>query len=93
MNLRFTHLAVISVFVTAFALAGCGRKGPLDPPPAAEGAPASTKAAKPARAGASLNPLQSGEQRSAAPAFDADGKPLANSNAPKKHLPIDWLLD
>jgi predicted small lipoprotein YifL len=28
-------LALIGAFVAALALAGCGRKGPLDPPPAA----------------------------------------------------------
>ena len=41
----FICLALIGVFVVALALAGCGRKGPLDPPPAAsvageQGAPA-----------------------------------------------------
>jgi predicted small lipoprotein YifL len=28
-----SRLAVIGALATAFALAGCGRKGPLDPPP------------------------------------------------------------
>ena len=26
-------------------------------------------------------------------AFDADGRPVAPANAPKKHLPMDWLID
>jgi predicted small lipoprotein YifL len=31
----FFCLALTGALVAAFALAGCGRKGPLDPPPAA----------------------------------------------------------
>ena len=91
MKSRFTHLAMIGAFAVAFALAGCGRKGPLDPPPSGNAPAATAKPAKPA--GASLNPLQSGGERTASPGFDADGKPLASSNAPKKHLPMDWLID
>ncbi|HEY4140501.1 MAG TPA: lipoprotein [Pseudolabrys sp.] len=30
---RFTRLALIGVALAALTLAGCGRKGPLDPPP------------------------------------------------------------
>lgn len=33
-----SHLALIGAFVALFALAGCGRKGPLDPPPSATSA-------------------------------------------------------
>ena len=41
----FNYLALIGAVVAVLALAGCGRKGPLDPPPAAsvageQGAPA-----------------------------------------------------
>jgi predicted small lipoprotein YifL len=31
----FTRLALIGVAVASLTLAGCGRKGPLDPPPGA----------------------------------------------------------
>jgi predicted small lipoprotein YifL len=31
----FFHLALIGVAVASLTLAGCGRKGPLDPPPGA----------------------------------------------------------
>jgi predicted small lipoprotein YifL len=31
----FFRLALIGALIAAFALAGCGRKGALDPPPAA----------------------------------------------------------
>src|SRR5205085_3040660 len=65
--------AVIGVLAVALALAGCGRKGGLDPPPGAE--------------------IQ---QR-----YDSEGKPLPDVtpegrpiiSAPKRRLPIDWLLD
>jgi predicted small lipoprotein YifL len=32
---RLARLAMIAALGAAFALAGCGRKGPLDPPPSA----------------------------------------------------------
>ena len=37
-----SRLALIGVAVAALTLAGCGRKGPLDPPPGASMAPAQT---------------------------------------------------
>ncbi len=41
-------LALIGVFIAALALAGCGRKGPLEPPPAASVAGEQGTAANPA---------------------------------------------
>ncbi len=35
---RFLRLALVGAFAAALALAGCGRKGPLDPPPGAASA-------------------------------------------------------
>jgi len=45
------RLALIAALGAAIALAGCGRKGPLDPPPAAvvDGAPANGPPAAPAK--------------------------------------------
>ncbi len=37
----FLRLAIVGVAVAALGLAGCGRKGPLDPPPGASLASAS----------------------------------------------------
>jgi predicted small lipoprotein YifL len=37
-DLRFARIAVIGALVAAFGLAGCGRKGGLDPPPGATAA-------------------------------------------------------
>lgn len=41
----FTRLALIGIAVAALTLAGCGRKGPLDPPPGASMASEPTPAA------------------------------------------------
>ena len=88
MTLRLAHIAVIGALSAAFALAGCGRKGPLDPPPGAA-------AAEPPRAAspASLNPLGDRSTPRSPAAFDSQGRPIAPSNAPKKRLPMDWLID
>jgi predicted small lipoprotein YifL len=86
---RFAHIAVIGVLAAAFALAGCGRKGPLDPPPGA----AVSQPAKPANTGFGLSPMAT-EAAPATPAsFDSQGKPVAPANAPKKRLPMDWLIE
>jgi predicted small lipoprotein YifL len=91
-TLRFTVVAVISL-VAAVALTGCGRKGPLDPPPGAASTPAPATA-KPA-SGASLNPMapaETGDKRANPPVFTSAGKPVAIT-APKRPLPMDWLLE
>lgn len=91
MKLRFAHVAVIGVLAAAFALAGCGRKGPLDPPPGAA-ASTSEKEKKPSQKNA-FNPIGSREKSESSGGFDADGRPVAPANAPKKSLPLDWLID
>jgi predicted small lipoprotein YifL len=85
---HFAHLAVIGALAAALALAGCGRKGPLDPPPSA-GGPPPAQAASP-RIG--LNPMPARETPAAPAAFDSEGRPVAPKGA-KKPLPMDWLLD
>ena len=89
MTLRFVHLAVISVLAAAFALGGCGRKGPLDPAPGAAGSPPP----KPASAGFGLSPIATPEAPAEPAAFNAEGKPVAPAKAPKKRLPMDWLIE
>ena len=89
MNLRFASIAVIGALAAALALTGCGRKGPLDPPPGA----ASSQPAKPANTGFGLSPMATQEAPATPPSFDAQGKPVAPANAPKKRLPMDWLID
>ena len=89
MNPRFAHIALIGVLAAAFALTGCGRKGPLDLPPGAAGA----QPAKPAGAGFGLSPMTAREAPPTPAAFDSEGHPVAPANAPKKHLPIDSLIE
>ncbi len=92
MKVRFARIAVIGALAAAFALAGCGRKGPLDPPPGAVN-PQPLPAAKQNQRG--LNPLAARPAREApaAPAaFDAEGRPLASKGV-KRPLPMDWLIE
>jgi predicted small lipoprotein YifL len=76
--------AVLGALAAALSLAGCGRKGPLDPPPAA--APPPPQAAAPAAG------VSAGAGTTSSQAFDSNGQPVA-PKGPKKHLPIDWLLN
>lgn len=89
MKVRFTHIAVIGALATAFVLVGCGRKGPLDPPPGAmapQGQPAASKSQR------GLNPLAAREAPAAPAAFDAEGRPIAPRGV-KRNLPMDWLIE
>jgi len=83
------RLAVIGALAAAFALGGCGRKGPLDLPPSA-GAASPAQAASP---NVGLSPVAEPQAPATPAAFDAQGRPVAPSNAPKKRLPMDWLLE
>ena len=69
---RFLRLALIGALAASFALAACGRKGPLDPPPSASVAGAQ------ASAGRSAASVHSREQ--AAP-IGPDGKTVAPGSA------------
>lgn len=76
------RLATFAALAAAMLLAGCGRKGPLDPPPGGWSVPSgpgmtavSTKPAEPA-------PLQ----------YDTEGKPIAPAG-PKRSMPMDVLLN
>jgi predicted small lipoprotein YifL len=82
----FIRLAMIGVLVAAFGLAGCGRKGPLDPPPGAslEGI------TQPDRADMS-RPIGGGSA-DGNPGVGPDGQPLA-PKGPQKRIPLDVLLN
>jgi len=78
--------AIIVLSLTALALAGCGRKGPLDLPPTASSAP-TANVATPADTAAQktssmFNPTSSG----------ADAEPAA-ARGRKKPFILDPLLD
>jgi predicted small lipoprotein YifL len=73
-----TRIALIGALIAAFGLAGCGRKGALDPPPsAAISAPAAGQTAQAQPAGQGV---------------DRKGKPVAPKGA-QKHFFLDWLID
>ena len=69
----------------ALTLAGCGRKGPLDPPPGGYALEQTTTQTPVTNRGEVL-PKRTG------PAYDEDGKPIA-PEGPKRRTPADWLLD
>ena len=77
---RLPHiLALIGALAAALLVAGCGRKGALDPPPG--GWELST--------GPTATPVT---RTPARPAFDEAGKPIAPAG-PKRKTPADWLID
>ena len=86
-------LAVVATMAAVLALAGCGRKGPLDPPPGAS----ATGEAEPQSSGL-LSPMASpiggggGKSSSAEPAIGPDGRPLA-PKGPKRPFVLDGLLN
>jgi predicted small lipoprotein YifL len=81
-HLRFLTLGVL---VAMTLLAGCGRKGPLDPPPS------SSSQAPPASVQSNADDASS--QPAAKPGdFGTDGRPIAPRGA-KKRLPGDALID
>jgi len=86
---RITYVAVVTALVAAFALAACGRKAGLDPPPSSS-VPAVPQSNMQSQPSAFFTP-------SAAPAASQsstaqDQTPPANA-APKKSFFLDWLLN
>lgn len=79
-DLTLVRIAAIGVLVAGLGLAGCGRKGGLDPPPAAAAAGEPTAAAEPSQAKPD-------------PALGRDGKPVAPATGPKKPFFLDWLVE
>lgn len=87
----FLRLAIAGALVAALGLAGCGRKGPLDPPPSA----ASSEATEPAPRSGLASPVMvsplGGSRSSSSEEIGPDGRPVPKG--PKKQLPIDVLLN
>ncbi|MGC1466086.1 MAG: lipoprotein [Pseudolabrys sp.] len=89
----FTALAVLGTLVAALTLAGCGRKGPLDPPPSAA-APVQPEAPT---SGGLLSPMgpaaasgtRSDDHRAG---VTSDGQAVA-PRGQNKRIPLDALLD
>jgi len=75
----FLRLALIGALATSFALAACGRKGPLDPPPSA------SLAGEQVAPGGQAPPVNRGP-------IGPDGKPIAPGMRDKQ-IPLDVLLN
>jgi len=94
----FPRLAVIAVLVAALGLAGCGRKGPLDPPPSASAAPATSEQTPPSAQGpgltgpASMSPFGSGGG-SGASSGGASSGPAAQPTTTNQKFFLDPLLN
>ena len=74
--------AAIAAFTAALLLAGCGRKGGLQLPPAATATPQE-----------SALPVEEQQQQSLLqPSFDTAAKPVAPVGR-KRRLPMDVLID
>jgi predicted small lipoprotein YifL len=82
-KLSLISLALVGAF--ALALAGCGRKGALDPPPGGYALERATTTTPVTSRGETLAPR-------AGPAYDEEGKPIA-PEGPRRRTPADWLLD
>jgi predicted small lipoprotein YifL len=89
---NFIRLALIGVFAAAFALAGCGRKGPLDPPPGASlaGEPQANVPGLMSSNG-QQKPI-GGEVKQGEAGIGPDGQPVA-AKGQRKPLPLDVLLN
>jgi predicted small lipoprotein YifL len=92
----FLRLAVAGALVATLGLAGCGRKGPLDPPPSAsvQGQAEPQPAQRSGLAGPiAVSPFGGGG--SSSPTSDItvgpDGQPVVRG--PKRSLPLDVLLN
>ncbi|MGN6571681.1 MAG: LPS translocon maturation chaperone LptM [Pseudolabrys sp.] len=88
-----SRLAVAAAMAALLVLGGCGRKGPLDPPPGASvaGEPA------PQTGGGLLTPMSApigshGGTSSAPAAIGADGRPVA-PKGPDRPFVLDGLLN
>jgi hypothetical protein len=79
-SVRF-RAGMIGVLVAVLLLPGCGKKGPLDPPPGSGLQPGA--AADPGAPPARGMPQD----------FDEEGKPIAPPGPKKAHQFLDWLLN
>jgi len=85
------HLAVTVALCAALALAGCGRKGPLEPPPGSPAAQAEAErqAQQPQGLGAGLALPRTAEQN-VAPPQEAAAPARQNDD---RRFPLDFMLN
>jgi len=86
----FARLLLIGALAASLGLAGCGRKGPLDPPPGAslEGVPQPKMDIMSTRGAAPIG----GQAQGNNPGVGPNGQPQA-PKGPKKSIPLDVLLN
>jgi predicted small lipoprotein YifL len=89
---RVPRLALLAALVATLGLTGCGRKGPLDPPPSASVAEPAEAAPQRPGGTAGLNPLATPAKPASGEAFGINGEPIAPKGA-KKSLFLDWFID
>ena len=82
-KLSLISLALVGAF--ALALAGCGRKGALDPPPGGYVLERTTTTTPVTTRGEPLPPRKE-------TVYDEEGKPIA-PEGPRRRTPADWLID
>jgi predicted small lipoprotein YifL len=82
-KLSLISLALVGAF--ALALAGCGRKGALDPPPGGYALERATTTTPVTGRGEALPARKE-------PVYDEEGKPIA-PEGPRRRSPADWLID
>jgi len=88
----FVRLALIGALFAALGLAGCGRKGPLDPPPGASVADQPYAPGLMSGSGSTTSTPIGGQTRQGNPGVGPDGQPLAPAG-PNKKIPLDVLID
>jgi predicted small lipoprotein YifL len=87
-GVRFVRIALALTGVVALGLSGCGRAGPLEPPPGPAAAPsASRQLTQPDGTPAPGTP----QDTAAKTGFDAQGNPVASSGQ-KRPFFLDPLL-
>jgi predicted small lipoprotein YifL len=86
------RLALLGALVAALGLAGCGRKGPLDPPPSAAAAGEQQNNTESSGLLSPLGPHTVQSNSGVSPGLTSTGQPIA-PKGPKKHIPLDVLLD
>src|SRR5262249_21762957 len=88
---RWSRLALVAAMTATLGLAGCGRKGPLDPPPSAGATPPPPAyAPRPSLGEENYGPLPppAGER----PPTAAAAPPAPTTPPPPKTFPLDFLL-
>ena len=87
----FIRLALIGALAASLGLAACGRKGPLDPPPGASLAGEQQANTPDLMSNPMVTPI-GGQAKNGDAGVGPDGRPLA-PKGPKKHIPLDVLLN